>query len=290
MPNLNNISTDTTQLSQRYIRYAVSRVITNKLNNLLDMEVPAEFPEELLQNNVEINLYSLADNSLIFSDVIKNVSGSLFTETLKYPDGSLRNLLFIDFTKIPTLDIPVGQYSVTLNFFADELGSYDNRILKINKISTSRNEVELKLLDSAQKNKLTQVATSKIDAEYITPALRQIFNQPQADTLAVPMSPAKIDSSSLYENFISGSGEKILLYNFDDDYNDKVGVNTVAQRVLDAAYPVALKTVQNIILLGSSSFTEIELQKIVIGAMDSVYDNIIADQEINPQKYRFNLL
>ena len=291
MANQLNYQSNIQQLSGQYTRYVVSRVIANKNDDLLDMEVPADFSEALLENNVEVNLYSLADNSLIFSDIVKNVSGSIYTETLQYKDNSLRKLLYIDFTKVQNLNLPSGQYAVSLNFFADELGSYDDRILKINRISTSRTEVELKLTDVTQQKTLEQFAIPRIPAEFIKPVLRQIFNQEGADDLVLPTSPVKIDSSSLYQNFASGSGEKLLQYNFDDDDGSRIGINTITQNVLDDAYPIALKTVADMIFLsGSTSFTETELSTYVVDAIDIAYDAALDDEAQNPQNYRFDLI
>lgn len=291
MANQRNYQSNIQELSNSYNRYLVSRVIANKRDDLLDMEMPADFSEALLQNNIEINLYSIADNSLIFSDVVRNVSGSIFTKTLQYNDNSLRKLLYIDFAKVPDLNLPPGQYSVTLNFFADEIGAHDDRILKVNKISTSRTEVELKLTDSSQQLVLEQFATPLIPAEFIRPVLRQIFNQEGADELVLPTSPIKIDSSSLYQNFTSGSGEKLVQYNFDEDNESQIGINTIMQNVLDDAYPFALKTVEDMIFVsGSTDFTETELFEYVVDAIDIAYDAALDDEEQNPQNYRFDLI
>jgi len=129
MAEQQNYQSNLQELSDAYTRYTVSRIIANKKDDLLDMEVPADFSEALLQNNVEINLYSLSDNSIIFSDVVRNVSGSIFTETLQYNDNSLRKLLYIDFAKVPGLDLPSGQYSVTLNFFAIGINTIMQNVL-----------------------------------------------------------------------------------------------------------------------------------------------------------------
>lgn len=291
MANQLNYQSNIQQLADSYTRYTVSRIIANKKDDLLDMEVPADFSDALLENNIEVNLYSIADNSLIFSDVVKNISGSIFTETLQYQDNSSRKLLYIDFAKVPELNLPSGQYSVTLNFFADEIGTYGNRILKVNRISTSRTEVELKLTDVTQQKELEQFAIPKIPAEFIKSVLLQIFNQEGADDLALPTSPVKIDSSSLYQNFASGSGEKLLQYNFDDDDGSRIGVNTITQNVLDDAYPIALKTVRDMIFLsGSTSFTETELSTYVVDAIDIAYDAALDDEAQNPQNYRFDLI
>lgn len=291
MAEQQNYQSNIQELADSYTKYTVSRIIANKKDDLLDMEVPADFSEALLENNVEVNLYSLADNSLIFSDVVRNVSGSIFTETLQYKDNSLRKLLYIDFAKIPDLNLPSGQYEVSLNFFSDEVGAYDNRILKVNKISTSRTEVELRLTDPTQQQLLQQFATPLIPAEFIKPILIQIFNQEGADEVVLPTSPIKIDSSSLYQNFASGSGEKLIQYNFDDDDGSRIGINTIMQNVLDDAYPIALKTVEDMMFLsGSTTFTETELSQYVVDAIDIAYDAALDDEAQNPQNYRFDLI
>lgn len=291
MAERQNYQSNIQELADSYTKYTVSRIIANKKDDLLDMEVPADFSEALLENNVEVNLYSLADNSLIFSDVVRNVSGSIFTETLQYKDNSLRKLLYIDFAKIPDLNLPSGQYEVSLNFFSDEVGAYDNRILKVNKISTSRTEVELRLTDPTQQQLLQQFATPLIPAEFIKPILIQIFNQEGADEVVLPTSPIKIDSSSLYQNFASGSGEKLIQYNFDDDDGSRIGINTIMQNVLDDAYPIALKTVEDMMFLsGSTTFTETELSQYVVDAIDIAYDAALDDEAQNPQNYRFDLI
>lgn len=295
MPNTQNYKSDTTILSELYVKYTVSRAIANKQDDLLEVEVPADFSEKLLKNNIEVNLYSLADNSLIFSDVIKNTedtTGAFYTETLQYGDDTLRKLIYIDFAKvIPNLALPSGQYSVTINFFSDELGSYDNRILKVNKISTSRTEVELKLTDASQQKALEAVGIPRIPANDVHPILIQIFNQEKANDLKLPTSPIKIDSSSLYQNFASGSGEKLVQYGFDVDDGSRIGINSIMQNVLNEAYPIAAQTATDMILIsGSTSFTETELSDIVINAIDLAYESALKDETINPQNYRFDLI
>lgn len=290
MANQKNYVTDLQTLSESYTKYTVSRIIANKKDNLLDMEMPADFSDALLENTVEINLYSLADNSLVYSNVMRNVSGSIYTETLQYEDNSFRKLLFVDFSKAQITDIPTGQYSVTVNFFADELGSFDNRVLKITKISTSRTEVELQLTDTTLQSNLEQFAIPRIPARYTIPILQQIFNQEKTGSVTLPISPAKIDSSSIYQNFSSGSGELLIQYGFDEDDGSRLGINTIAQNVLDEAYKLVTPVILGKIQSGSTSFTEAELNEYVIDAIDVAYDSAINDETNNPQNYRFDLI
>ena len=63
------------------------------------------------------------------------------------------------------------------------------------------------------------------------------------------------------------------------------------QNVLDDAYPIALKTVEDMIFVsGSTSFTETELSQYVVDAIDIAYDAALADEAQNPQNYRFDLI
>jgi len=288
MPNIKNFQSDITSFYGT--KFTVSRIIENRNDSLLDMEVPADFAEKLLENNIEINLYSLADNSLLYSDVIKNSNKAIYVETLQYEDGTFRKLLFIDFAKVTALSVPPGRYSVTLNFFADEIGNYETRPLKVTRVSTARTEIELKLTDVELQDELNTFAIPRINSEYIRPILKQIFNQEGAGDLILPVSPAKIDSSSLYRNFASGSGDKLLQYNFDDDVGEFVGINTIAQKVLNEAYPIALTKIENKMLSGSTTFTETELTFDIVSAIDEVYDSALKDEEDNPQRYRFDLI
>jgi hypothetical protein len=292
MPNINNFVSDVETLSAQYTKYTVSRIIADKQDDLLRMEVPVNFPSVLPHANIELSVYSLADNSLVFSGVITNENDAIFTETLQYTGtNNVRNLLYIDFTKITaTLDLPFGQYSVTFNFFVDEIGSYNERILKVSKISTSRTEVELSLTDASRLYELQQFAVPRINKEWIHLALGQIFNQPFATASNVPMSDVRIDSESVYRNFDSGSGEKLLQYNFDEDDGVRIGINTITQNVLNIAYPIAKAVIDNAILANSSSFTETQLNTIVIDAIDEAYDSALNDEARNPQNYRFDLI
>lgn len=295
MPNLRNyVSTETSRFGPKY---TVSRIIVDKQDNLLSMEMPANFPTEIQDNNIELHLYSLADNSLVYSTYIKNERGVISIKRLQYEDNTLRSLLFIDLAKIPAIsvELPPGRFQATIHFLMNEFGSYDNRVLNVTRISNSRNEVELKLNSRNLEllGKLDEFAQPRIPKDYIFPTLVQIFNQEGADQLSLPMSSAKIDSSSIYQGFASGSGQKLVDYNFDDDSEDgsRPGINTITQNTLDIAYPLAVTAVEEAILkFNSSSFTETEILNIVVSSIDTAYDSILDDEQKNPEKYRFDLI
>jgi len=287
MPNTKNFESEL--FSYYGPKFTTSRIIADRKDDLLEIETPADFPEAILSNNIELAIYSLADNSLLAYEIIPNSNGAVKVQTLQYEDGTFRRLLFIDLAKVTGITLPSGRYSVTLNFFQDEIGTNINKPLKISRISTSNTEVELKLTNTDLQPDIEKFAIPRINVEYIYPVLAQIFNQPESDEEDIPTSPAKIDSSSIYQNFATGSGDVFLKYNFDDDDNEFLGINTIAQRVLDLAYPNAVEQIDNQILSGSTSFTEDELIKYVVSAIDDAYEYALKDEEDNPQRYRFDL-
>jgi hypothetical protein len=287
MPNQENFVSSTSVQS----KYTVSRIIANKADTLLEMEIPATFPTDLLESNVEINLYSLADNSLIYADFISNkYVGAITIETLQYTDGTFRKLLFIDFSKITEMFIPLGQYSVTLNFFVDEIGSYDNKTLKITKISPSRTEVELLLTNKDELAKLNRFVIPTIPAKYIVNVMKQIFNQDGALELEVPTNKLTINGNLVFEALDSGSADRLQTFGFDVDEGSKPGVKTVVQNVLDSAYTSTIDRINTDISMGTGSFTSEKINSYVLAAIDVAYTRVFNEVKTNPVKYRFNLL
>jgi len=290
MARQENFQTNITTALESFVKFTVSRVIAKKQDELLDMEVPADFLEALLDNYIELNLYSLADNSLIYSDVIQNANDAIYTRKIQYADGSHRTLLFIDFYKAALESVPAGEYSVTLNFFANEIGSSNKKILKVSRISPSRTEVELKLTDDTALSSLSQFALPRIPSEFVVPVLQQIFNQSDADELELPVSPVRITTESVYATFGNGLGDRIVEYGFDEDDGSRVGINTIIQTVLDDAYPLAVASVATKIEEGQKSFTETELFQYVTASLDIAYQRVFEDEVNNPQNYRFDLI
>ena len=281
MANQENYTSDIQQLADSYTRYTVSRVIANKKDDLLDMEVPADFSDALLENNVEVNLYSIADNSLIFSDVIKNVSGSFRTETIQYKDNSLRKLLYIDFSKVPSLELPSGQYNVTLNFFADELGAYDDRILKVNRISTSRTEVELKLTDLNKQTSIVEFVSPQINSDWVMDALKQALNQ--SGSRMIPADNSVLTSQSIGNKLPGDMSSKIDQYNFE-------GVYDIAQQLLNGAYITVQTEVAKMLNENKTRFTTQTLSKIVNSSLTAEYKKYIEANQVAISQLPYDLV
>jgi hypothetical protein len=281
MAEQQNYQSNLQELSDSYTRYNVSRIIANKKDDLLDMEVPADFSVALLENNIEVNLYSLADNSLIFSDVVKNVSGSIFIETLQYSDNSLRRLLYIDFAKVQGLDLPSGQYSVTLNFFADEIGSYDDRLLKVNRISTSRTEIELKLMDLSKQQLMTEFVLPSINSVWITDALKQAFNQSGSTT--IPADNTLLTSQSIGTELPAGMEAQINQYNFESVYD-------ISQEILNKAYIVAKEEVTKLLNENKTRFTTQTLSSIISSSLATEYETYINQNKVTVSQLPYDLV
>jgi hypothetical protein len=262
MANQENYKSNLQTLSEQYNKYTVSRIVATTKDNLLEMEVPANFPQEITKANIEINLYSLSDNSLIFSDFISNsITGAVTLQPLQYSnDGMIRNLLFIDFSKVSDLLVPIGQYAVSLNFFENEIGSYDNPSLSISTISPSRTEVELLGTDISE---LNQFALPSLNSVWVKDALKQVFNQ-TGSNVRIPTDNTVLTTGSIGQQMPQFVATSIEQYNFD-------GVYTIAQSILDGAYLAATTEVDSLLANNTTRFTNATLATIISSSLVAEY-------------------
>lgn len=96
-------------------------------------------------DNIEMHFYD-STNSLAGSVIIPVSSKIITGKTITLPDGTIDEKVIVDMTRVQKelgLLIPPGTYSVTLNFFSNEIGSFTDRKLTIQDISVSRTEVRL---------------------------------------------------------------------------------------------------------------------------------------------------
>lgn len=293
MPNIKNYKQDTTTLQNRYNKFSISRTVETTRDSLFELEVPAEFSELDLQNTVELNLYTLNDNQLIYSAAIPNSLGNaITTDKLLYKDGSSRTLLYIDFRKLIDFAIPTGTYSITLNFFKNEIGSYDDKVLEVVKISPSREEIELKLKDdknNAQINKLKTFATPSIPARWIEQTVAQIFDQPGSQNLGVPTVSSSLSNQVLLQQLPVQTSQDIIRAGFNEASGSKPGVDDVRQTILNSSYTTVLLKVRNDVTRGTGSFTSTILQKYVVDAIQNECNKVYLDSVQTPEKYRFKI-
>lgn len=143
MPNQNNFRTDVTSKTEP--RFLASRIVQYPQQDVLLEEIPASFGYDV-EDNIEIHFYSIPDNTLILSLVTTLNEEVIKSHIVSHADGTYKNYIQIDFTKLfvdkNQLLIP-GDYRMVLNFFSDEIGTYNNRILSIIELGPTGDELEL---------------------------------------------------------------------------------------------------------------------------------------------------
>jgi len=296
MANQNNFATDLNIVGSTFTKYTVSRVVTNLANNLIDVELPTTLPSNLDSVVVEFSLYSLFDNQLVYSGVIKNTDKAtpIKTDTFRYTDNTTRTILYIDFSQLDNFFgefISLGQYQVTFNIFVNEIGSDDNKVLRITKISPSRKEVELQYINPTSQSimQLKTYVEPAISSDMILNVTQQIYSQMGAETLYVPASPVGITTSSVLLAIESSS--VLVNYGFAADSTDnRPGVNTLTRQVLDNAYKITSASLLRDLNAGTSSFTAQRVYGYVTTSLRTAYDALLVDEATNPAKYRFDLI
>lgn len=156
MPNQNNYRTDLRTKTQS--RFTVSRIINVPDATILNEEIVGSFAFDR-EDNIEIHCYSTITNQLILSTVIKLSDNIIKSHIVAYDDGTFKNYIRIDFTKLfvdKDLILVPGDYRMVLNFFSDEIGTYDNRKLNIDVISDSRTEVQVSFNDTTDEVSLRE--------------------------------------------------------------------------------------------------------------------------------------
>jgi hypothetical protein len=268
MANQQNYTTNVSTYTNA-TKFNASRIIGDMRDNLLEIEIPSKFDVDNYQDKfVELHVYSLADNQLIYSTILDNiVSDALKVNTITYDDGSKRSLLFIDFSKISTFDFPVGRYSVTLNFFSKEIGSHDDRPLVVNKISPSRTEIEL-LPNPENIVTAYNFVLPAITTEWVLDAMKQIFNQENNQDSRIPTIPDPMSKELLQQQLLTVLASTNVYINMDE-------VFSIAQSILDIGYIKAKARVEERLTSDKKRFTNIELNDIVTFSIQEAYDEYV---------------
>lgn len=155
MPNQSNFRSS---LTQSDVRFLASRIVRLPTEQILLEEVPASFGYDA-EDNVELHFYTARSNLLVTSIITKLSEEIVKLHIVGYDDGTYKTYLQIDFTKLlvdKNTTIVPGDYKVSINFFSDEIGSYDNPILAISEISPSRTEIEVYFTNATDEVKIAQ--------------------------------------------------------------------------------------------------------------------------------------
>lgn len=125
--------------------FSVSRIAESENDFvIIQGRIPGEFGFDT-EDNVEMHFYD-GQNRLVGSVIVPIQTGIISAKTVLFEDGDREEKVVIDMTAVQKemgLIIPPGKYTVTLNLFSDEIGSYNNPNLFIEDISSSRTELRL---------------------------------------------------------------------------------------------------------------------------------------------------
>jgi hypothetical protein len=168
MPNQSNFRSDIT--TPREPRLLASRIVQIPTETVLLEEVPASFGYDG-EDNIEFHFYATPGNILLVSTTARLSDNIIKSHIVSYGDGTFKTYLQIDLTALFVLRelvlIP-GEYKVVINFFSDEIGSYEDRRLTITTISPSRTEVELQFNNEITPENL--VENEQLYNEFIKPS------------------------------------------------------------------------------------------------------------------------
>ena len=202
MPNQNNFRSDITTNTDS--RFLASRIVKFPEEGILKETIPASFAFDSY-DNIEVHFYTNPGNVLLLSTVIPiSETDILKTHVVSYADGTLKNYIRIDFTKLfekQQITVIPGDYRVAMNFFSDEIGSYYDRNLYVQVISESRTEVQLAFSNNTDEVTIEENKTAI--HEFVTKS----FDKPNAVGAAYKMFVTGVETGDntegiTYDNII----------------------------------------------------------------------------------------
>jgi len=267
-------ASDVTALKEKYNRYSVSRIIENPLQGLLETELPMPIQNEYF---VEITLYSLANNTVVFNATIDPTTNPEIIKvvTLSYPDASVRRLMIVDFSKtLP--DLPDGRFEVVWNFFVPRVGNAATKPLTLTKISPSRTEVELQLLPEYKTpesaSALVDFAAPQINYTWALKAMQYLCNQTQSLDPNIP-TDTTAQSFDIIEQFLPITVVTTLNDpNVSEDFTASIKMST--QQLLNATYNYASQSIQ-VGIQNNVAFTDERLISIFSSSLSTAYSNYV---------------
>lgn len=263
MPNQSNFRSDV--VNQTDSRFLASRIVRIPTEQILLEEIPASFGYDN-EDNVEFHFYTTRSNTLITSVVTKLSDQAVKLHIVGYDDGTYKTYLQIDFTKLfvdNTTTVVPGDYKVTINFFSDEIGSYDNRILTITEISPSRTEIEVLFNDSF--DDVAVVKNDTLRREFLTKS----FNK--ADAIGVMKKilqdgvSTNDDTEGLTANNIIENIELQNIQTFESTISrlEKIGLDSQFKEALNAYLPKLFEKVRDGIIIGDDRVQSDELETLI---------------------------
>jgi len=265
VPNQNNFRSDIT--TETNPTFFASRIVNSLEENILLEEIPASFGYSAT-DVIEIHFYTLYTNKLMLSTTISvNDINILKNHIVRYNDGSYKTYIRIDFTELfqlKQLVVIPGEYKVVLNFFSDEVASYNNRNLFIQEISPSRQEVQLAFADNVD-----DIAVSK--------------NQFQLDEF-IPKYFTKAIAIGVTEKIFK-SGVEL------DDVNEGINYESVVNNI-EVGTQTKQNTIDRIDRLGITieQNTKNKINQFIQNLFQIIQERIVINEDEKIQENEFKLL
>jgi hypothetical protein len=265
MPNQLNYRTDLRTKTDP--RYTVSRIISTQDNTILNEEVPASFAFDK-DDNIEMHFYTLVSNELLLSVITRIDEGIIKSHIVSYSDGSYKNYIRVDFTKLfedkEIILIP-GDYRMVLNFFSNEIGSYDDRILNLDIISDSRTEVQLSF------NNVIDNISLAADAYLLKEFVEKAFNKADAVGIAEKIFVSGIELNDDLEGVTANNvTDNIEIPPINQtrentiDRMDRIGLLETFQQQLNSFIPELYKFIrEEIVINGDDRIQESEFKELI---------------------------
>lgn len=122
-------------------------------------------------DNIEMHFYDSV-NRLVGSVIVPVSTNIISGKTILLPDGSTDEKIIVDMTRVQKelgLLIPPGTYTVSMNLFSNEIGSYTNPKMVIEEVSPSRTELRLGFTTT-----FTQTEQSEL-FEFVQPSVPRVI-------------------------------------------------------------------------------------------------------------------
>lgn len=235
--------------------FSVSRIAESEADtDILTGRIPGEFGFDY-SDNVELHFYD-SQNTLVNSTVVPISTGIISSRTVILPNNQKEEKLVIDMTRVQNelgLFLVPGSYTVVINLFADEIGSYGNKKLAIEQISDSRTELRLSYnvaYSDVENQELYEFAEPSLPRVIAAGSVGSVIGIGQ-DTLLTDQTVSQIQS----DQFITDVNTQLInaiptlpadLYNIDANLqNDLNTTITLAGAAVYDAFVALLDTTKN---------------------------------------------
>lgn len=263
MPNQSNFRNDVSTPTDS--RFLASRIVRLPTDQILLEEIPASFGYDA-QDNVEIHFYTAKNNVLVASFVTPLSDNVIKLHIVGYDDGTYKTYLQIDFTKLlvdkNTTVVP-GDYKVSINFFSDEIGSYDKKILAISEISPSRTEVEVYFTNSV--DEVTVGENNKLIREFVF----ESFSKAEAIGVMKKILQDGVTSGNDYEGLTANNIienieiDQVQSVQTTVDRLDRLGLTNNFKDSLNSYLPKLFEKIREKIIIGDEKVQSYELEQFI---------------------------